>query len=604
MKTNKKIIFIVTILIIIMSSFMLINFIYNFKTYSISTISQKANTVAKIVENSLTTQMQTGSINQRELFLKQLEELPNINKIWLSRSSKLISMYGKGFNNEIAKDEIDKEVLKTGKTIESINDNLFSDNTYRVTIPYKAISNKQINCITCHSTSKLGDTLGAISIEIPINDAKEATFNIVMKTTIFSLISIILIAILINHFISPFLKLFDAIKQVMEKAQKGDYTYRISPIKNQEAKLVSNWINTLLDKLEDTLTNIDTKISVFLSNKQKYENDVLINVKNTVDRLSEVYKFRKTIELDDNLDDVYKRLAQMINGNLYINDFNIFEADTRTGAFKPVYITNKLHCDIEKFCRADQTNTIVDSSQFKNICTSCKINKTYYLCIPYSISNDLDLIISIYANTKEEIENIRDYAPYIDDYIDASKSIIISNKLMDILVKNAKTDALTGLYNRKFLDDELDKLISQAQRTKTTYGVLMLDIDHFKMVNDTYGHDIGDVTIKILSQTLQETIRKSDIAIRYGGEEFIVLLHNCKKENLFDVAQNIRKSFEAKSIPAGNTTINKTISIGATTFPFDDNNILECIKNADLALYKAKNTGRNKVVIYTKDLEE
>lgn len=604
MKTNKKIILFVTLIITLMLVIMLLNFSYNFKDYGVKAISDKANLLAKIVEHSLTAQMQTNVIKEREIFLKQLEDLPNINKIWLSRGEKVIDIYGKGFNNEIPKDEIDKEVLKNGKKIEIIDNNLFSNSTYRVTIPYKAISYGVINCMKCHINAKEGDTLGAISIEISIDEYKKAGIRTIINSSVFAIILIFILGFLINYLISPFLKLFDAIKQVMKKAQKGDYSYRIASVSNQDAKHVSSWINTLLDKLQETLENIDTQISVFLSNKQRKEVDTLVNVKNTVDRLADVYKFRKTIELDDNLDDIYKRLAFMIRGNLYINNFNILEADTRTGKISAVYISEKLHCNIENGCRADKTNNIVDSTQFEKICKECYLKNSHYLCIPFSISNDLDLIISIYEKRKENIINIRENIPYLNDYIDAAKSVIISNKLMNILEKSAKTDGLTGLYNRKYLEEEVNKIASQANRVDINYGVLMLDIDHFKMVNDTYGHDTGDKAIKIVAQTLIENIRDSDVAIRYGGEEFIILLYNCDIGSIEMIAQKIRKAFEQKDIPVGNTTINKTISIGASIFPKDDESLLCCIKNADLALYEAKNTGRNKVVLYTKELIE
>ncbi len=174
---------------------------------------------------------------------------------------------------------------------------------------------------------------------------------------------------------------------------------------------------------------------------------------------------------------------------------------------------------------------------------------------------------------------------------------------MAILEKNAQTDALTGLYNRKYLDDAVTKITSQASRSKVSYGVLLLDIDFFKMVNDTYGHDIGDNAIKIVAQTLIENIRESDIAIRFGGEEFLLLLYNCDENYILDIAEKIRINFSKKDIPTGGTTIlNKTMSIGACMYPHDSDDLEECVKYSDLALYKAKKTGRNKVIRFDKSL--
>ena len=127
----------------------------------------------------------------------------------------------------------------------------------------------------------------------------------------------------------------------------------------------------------------------------------------------------------------------------------------------------------------------------------------------------------------------------------------------------------------------------------------MLDIDHFKSVNDTYGHHVGDDVIRNLSQTLKGKTRDSDICIRYGGEEFVILLYNCDMNYISQIAQKIRNEFMDKKIETGNKIIQNTISVGTAIFPTNDENLLECIKYADLALYKAKNSGRNRVVPYS-----
>jgi diguanylate cyclase (GGDEF)-like protein len=605
MKTKNKIILLVVSIIAFMFLLITADMIYNFRSYGIKTIEDKAQAVAKTIEHSLTSQMVSEVIKDRELFLSQLEDIPNIDKIWLSRSQKVIDIYGSGFNNEMPKDSIDIEVLKSGKTKKIIDDNIFSESSFRITIPYKAYSTGKINCMQCHTNAKEGDTLGAISIEMSIDDSKQIGIKTVTDTILIALILVIIITFLLNFIISPFLTLFDSIKKVMNKAQQGDYSHRIKNSKGREAKDVSLWINGLLEKLEITLEAIDSKISIFLSDNQRItDKDHLINVKNTVDRLSDVYKFRKTIEYDETLEDVYKRLAQVLKLKLQINNFNFFEANTITGKITNVHIEKEVLCDIHEIgCRADRTNTIIDSTQFKNICSACtSCDKINYFCIPYSISNELDLVISIYTDSNSETVKVREMITYIQDYVDAAKTVIISKKLMNILELNAQTDALTGLKNRKYLDDVLPKVLSQSKRSGISYGILMLDIDHFKMVNDTYGHDVGDNAIKIAAQTFIEATRESDVSIRYGGEEFIILLYNCDENSIKDIANKIRRDFEKKDIPVDNTYMNKTISIGTSTYPQDSEDLTDCIKFADLALYEAKNSGRNRVVKFDKSV--
>lgn len=133
----------------------------------------------------------------------------------------------------------------------------------------------------------------------------------------------------------------------------------------------------------------------------------------------------------------------------------------------------------------------------------------------------------------------------------------------------------------------------------------MLDIDFFKIINDTYGHEIGDNAIKAVAEVLKENIRESDIAIRYGGEEFVVLLYNCDEDFVTEVAQKIRINFSKINIPTGGiANIKKTLSIGISIYPNDTQDIKEAIRFADYALYKAKNSGRNSVFRFTKSMLE
>jgi diguanylate cyclase (GGDEF)-like protein len=166
-------------------------------------------------------------------------------------------------------------------------------------------------------------------------------------------------------------------------------------------------------------------------------------------------------------------------------------------------------------------------------------------------------------------------------------------------------DPMTGLYNRRFLENYVEKFISRAEREQGYFSILMIDIDFFKKVNDTYGHDIGDKVIISVAQTLQNNIRKSDLAIRYGGEEFMVLLHYANADAAKKVATKIKDIFESTIFQATNKEkFQKTLSIGIAEFPKHTKDIWESIILADSALYVAKTTGRNKVVIYNEKIEK
>ena len=211
--------------------------------------------------------------------------------------------------------------------------------------------------------------------------------------------------------------------------------------------------------------------------------------------------------------------------------------------------------------------------------------------------------LNLKKNVKERTQHLKNANIKLEQEIKLREST--EDKLKVAISKLeylANTDALTGLYNRKYLEEVINIITAQSKRTGQNYGVLMIDIDHFKLVNDTYGHDVGDNVIRILAQTLKEKTRNSDICIRYGGEEFVILLYNCDLNYISQIAQNIRHGFMDKKIETGNKIIQKTISVGTAIFPTNHEDLFKCIKYADLALYEAKDSGRNKVIPYSEAL--
>ena len=579
------------------------NILFNFRDYGLKSIEQKAETVAATVKHSLTSHMMNGVIDNRGLFLDQIKELENIDKLWIVRGESVFKQYGKGHTDESPRDQIDKDVLAQGVSIKEIKEDLFGESSFRITIPYTATTVGSIDCISCHD-AKEGDTLGAITMVMNMNDLKSVGSSTIINTLIIAFVLITFILLFVNRLIGPYIRVFDSIKYVMSKAKEGDYSKRVDEKgMNPQSKDVAKSINGFLTKLQTTVGNIEDKIEEFLTvAKKEKAQDPLIDVENTVTRLADIYRFRKTIEHDESLDDVYGRISDVLKNKFGLNDFNFIEADTTKKLVKVAYIEKQLHCEAEKGCRADRTNTVVDSCQFKELCDKVTDEEHEYLCIPYSISNDLDFILNINVADKERCENTRDLLPHIQDYIDAAKPEIVSKKLMEILERSARTDGLTGLYNRKFLEESVEKIVNQAKRANISYGVLMADIDYFKMINDTYGHDVGDEAIKVVASTLSENVRNSDFVIRYGGEEFIVLLYNCDADYIVEVAEKIRVAFAARKISAGTTHFSKTISIGAAIFPDTADSFWKCIKFADMALYHAKENGRNQVKLFDESL--
>ena len=169
------------------------------------------------------------------------------------------------------------------------------------------------------------------------------------------------------------------------------------------------------------------------------------------------------------------------------------------------------------------------------------------------------------------------------------------------LFKQASTDTLTGLYNRRQFEAMVAQAMASAQRYQTPYCVMMSDIDHFKSVNDTYGHEAGDVVLKEVAHLMQTTFRTSDIIGRFGGEEFIVFFTNTDINGAKIAAEHFRQAVEQAHIEAEGKHIPVTISLGLTDT--QNNDLMRLTKEADLALYYSKEHGRNQVSVYTPELE-
>ncbi|MFI5006327.1 MAG: diguanylate cyclase [Solirubrobacterales bacterium] len=161
----------------------------------------------------------------------------------------------------------------------------------------------------------------------------------------------------------------------------------------------------------------------------------------------------------------------------------------------------------------------------------------------------------------------------------------------------AITDGLTGLYNRRHFEDAVDKELRRCERDGRSSSLLFLDLDQFKSYNDRWGHTEGDVELKRVATTVRESIRATDVAFRYGGEELAVLLYSCPKERAAEVAEKIRNAVRAPSLkgaPEGRTA---TVSIGVSTFPEDGGGVRALVDAADAALYRAKAEGRDRVAL-------
>lgn len=185
-----------------------------------------------------------------------------------------------------------------------------------------------------------------------------------------------------------------------------------------------------------------------------------------------------------------------------------------------------------------------------------------------------------------------------------AKSLLKIKELRDKLLQVSTTDELTGLHNRKYLQERLEQEISRAKRYGTKLSCLLFDLDFFKVVNDIYGYEWGDVLLRSIADKLKQLIRKEDILTRYGDEEFLLILPNTSEENAFLFAERFRRDIEKMEfIPAGEEERHPiTISGGISSYPCLENvdeDVNTIIRYAEHALYNAKKRGKNKIVQFS-----
>ena len=199
---------------------------------------------------------------------------------------------------------------------------------------------------------------------------------------------------------------------------------------------------------------------------------------------------------------------------------------------------------------------------------------------------------------------------FIEDYKNKDELIVRVNALLriktikDKLERVSATDDLTGLHNRKYLQERLEEEISRSKRYGTKLSCILFDLDYFKVINDMYGYEWGDILLKNIANKLVAIARKEDIVTRYGDEEFLSVLPNTSEENAFLFGERFRREVEKKEfIPAGEEDPHKvTISAGISTYPCmadveEDANTI--IRYAEHALYNAKHRGRNKIIQFS-----
>jgi diguanylate cyclase (GGDEF)-like protein len=327
--------------------------------------------------------------------------------------------------------------------------------------------------------------------------------------------------------------------------------------------------------------------------------------------------FKNVIEEDSHLQDIYARFGDIFASVAQIRHYCIYEIQDNqqnmVAVYPPALNSTTLHCHAEilgdcELCRVRKTGHQISSLDYVGICQQFRgeHQAQQHVCVPVNVGGRIGLVVQFLFDPVEgtplDRMQIQHQVDRVTIYLKEAQSVLEAKRLLATLRESALKDALTGLYNRRFLQEHSQQIVAGCQRRGTSIGLLMCDLDYFKQVNDQYGHETGDLLLEATASALLQTVREADYVIRFGGEEFLVLLIDVGEGEADTVAEKIRQAVGAVRVQTANGPLSKTISIGVSIFPADGESLWQTIKFADVALYKAKAAGRDRVVHFLPEM--
>ena len=384
-----------------------------------------------------------------------------------------------------------------------------------------------------------------------------------------------------------------------------------------ELNEMRNVVNTMMHLWSNFLHKIETLLAeadVLRSFAYQHKKLSLDNVSSFLEQMAKVTNFGRDLQGARNEEEVYKQLAFVLEKEFSV-DYYLLLGVRRRDDTMSVLIDNRnieslcikeVHINAD-LCRAKRVGEVVCSHNNNMLCPYFNIDHDEYhrYCLPMVMGGSVGVILSFMA-PKKQLDARRKQITLMRKYLDECGPILNSLRLVKLLKNQTLKDPLTHCSNRRFLDDYIKQYEPLAKRNNTEIGLFMLDLDFFKLVNDEFGHQVGDQILKDIVDIIRDQIRESDLLVRFGGEEFLVMLLDMKENFSSDkVAEKIRVAVERHhfKLPDGHV-IRKTVSIGVADFPKDADSMSQTIKFADVALYEAKQTGRNKVVRFRPEMWE
>lgn len=614
MKLDTKVTAFSIVMTVAMIAVITLTSFWSFRQFAILTEREHIASIAEIVGVSLSEAMLHESIKNRDDFLGRLATVEGLHKAKVIRSDSVSKQFGKGLKIEQSSDKIETRVLQDAQPYYELveeNDTL----VLRGTLPYVASRAGHVNCLQCHNVAE-GTVLGAITISISMNEMMRSTYE---SSAIMILVLVLFMLVMLWFFrrlVKPVITTAQDVQETVARAIHGDFHAKIEKRTEDEIGQVATDLNSLLKFIQEGLTTISQDVAQLLQQTPAHEHENLLN--STINRvvgLIEAAHFKQAIEEDETKSEIYRRLSTVLQERFAINHFSIYEVVQDSNHMTALVVDGELGapcrwCDPQilvhaESCRAKRTGHTISSIDSPGICYAFQpasdTPNRLHVCLPIIQSGAVGSVLQLVVN-EEDAERVQNLLPYLNVYLREAAPVIEAKRLMDTLRASSLTDAMTGLHNRRFLEEFADNLVSSNQRRKSQLSILMLDLDYFKMVNDTYGHDVGDQVLKALAKAMLASVRAADLVIRYGGEEFVIIMQDTDGENASLVAEKIRATVEDMKVQLPGSVLQKTISIGIAEFPQDSDTFWQAVKYADVAMYNAKESGRNRVVRFRPEM--
>jgi len=565
---------------------------------------------SELIRLTITHEMKEGNPNHISPYLKDLAQVPGITHAHVVPAPSVIAQMGKDLDPGIPSSPLEEKVFASKKSESEILNN----HTFHYALPY--IAHTQSRCLQCHQAQE-GDVLGVVSVEIDITEQRK-----VMMWSVGSLVGLLLLYGLVLMFtlrwlMLPVIATTKSLKRAFDSAEAGDFSQRVKKYTNDEMGEIAEKTNHFMQTLEGSLGEISKKVETLSHTYQSDDKNILLRTSDVVNNLVGAAHFKQSIENDRNLEEVYARLCRTLIGQFKVKRFSLYEVSNSKNRLLLIKAeglpeASEMWCDREvtvdcDACRTKRSAHIVTSSEEENICPSFMGNSIQdadalkHTCFPIMLSGSVGGILQILF-TQDEAARIHANSPRIQAYLAEAAPVIEAKRLMMSLKESSMRDPMTNLYNRRFLENYLETMLAGIQRQNASISILMCDVDYFKQVNDTLGHEAGDEVLITVSRILQEAIRASDLAIRFGGEEFLALLIGTTEDKAMEVAERIRSSMENHTFKTTIGPLKKTISIGVSVYPQDSDAFWECVKFSDVAMYEAKESGRNRILRFTKNM--